>query len=98
MLIFPSEAANPGLSASLENGNVNHLPTNLVVGLLALLLSQLDQGLVGHSLHKAVSQHAQGASQRANVLAIGYALLDFRVGESGIWADGAIVHQGQTGE
>jgi hypothetical protein len=68
------------------------------VGLLALFLSQSNQGFVGNRLHKTVSQNTQRHPRGADVLASGHVLLDFCVRESGIWTNGAIIHQGATGD
>src|SRR5947207_9682639 len=43
VLIFPAEAADPGLGGSLEDGNVEYLAANLVVVFLALVLSEINR-------------------------------------------------------
>src|SRR5437868_855482 len=97
MLVLPAEAANAGVSGSLDDGHVNNLPADFAVGLLALFASQFDQGSIGHRFYKTVSQDTQRHPRSANVLAVGHVLLDFCGWESGARADRAIVHQGAAG-
>jgi hypothetical protein len=58
VLVLPAEPANAGLSGSFDNRYVNNLPADFAVGLLALFLSQFDQGFVGNRLYETVSQNA----------------------------------------
>src|SRR5215831_9129061 len=97
MLVLPAEPTNAGLSGSFDNRHVNHLPTDFAMGLLTLPLRQSDQSFVSYCFHKTVSQDAQGYPRSADFLAVGHVLLDFCVGESGVWTDGAIIHQSAAG-
>src|SRR5207247_11101692 len=88
MLILPAEAADAGLARRLDDGNIKDLPANLVMAVLALHPGEVYKRLVGYSFHKSIAQEANGSAERANLLAIGYALLGFRGGASSIWVNG----------
>src|SRR5258708_28449594 len=93
MLVFPAETADSGLTRRLDDGNIKHLATNLVVTLLALLLGEVDKSLIRDGFHKAVAHKIQRNAEGANFLRIRHSFLNFRAGESGIRADGAVVHE-----
>src|SRR5260370_8442102 len=92
MLVFPAETADSGLTRRLDDGNIKHLATNLVVTLLALLLGEVDKSLIRDGFHKAVAHKIQRNAEGANFLRIRHSFLNFRAGESGIRADAAAVH------
>src|SRR5258708_16769702 len=93
MLVFPAETADSGLTRRLDDGNIKHLATNLVVTLLALLLGEVDQSLIGDGFHKAIAEQVHGNAEGADFFCIRDAFLNFGAGKSGIRADGAVVHE-----
>src|SRR5438067_4587483 len=93
-----SQPPNPGLPGSFEDGDKDRLPADLVVRLLTLFASQLDKRLIGHRLHKPVAQKTQGQPGCADIFAVRQALLDLGVGKRSIGTDGAIIHQGASGD
>ena len=98
MLVLPAKPPNPGLPGSFEDGDKNRLSADLMVRLLALFASELDERLIGHRLHKSVAQKTQGQPGCADIYTVRQVLLDFGAGKRSIGADGAIVHQGASGD
>src|SRR3981189_612582 len=96
VLVFPAEAADPGLAGSLEDGNVENLAANLVVVFPALVLGKVNKSLIGDGFHESIAENVQRNAEGTNVLRIWNAFLNFRGGEGPIRANGAVVHQGAT--
>ena len=95
--VVAAEPANAGLSGSLNNGHVNSLPADFAVGVLALFASQFDQGSIGHRFYKSVAQDTQRYPLGADILTVGYVLLNFCGGKRAVRTNRAIIHQSAAG-
>jgi hypothetical protein len=61
---------------------------------VALLLGEIDEGLIGNRLDEAIPQQIQGKAKRPDRLGLWNPLLNLIVRKSGIGANSAIIHQG----
>ena len=93
MLILPAKAADAGFARSLHDGNVHDQSTNLAAAFLALLFGEVDQRLVGHRLHKAITEKVDGDAEGAHSFRVGHSLLDLGIGIRAIGTDGAVIDQ-----
>ena len=98
MLVFPAEPPDSRLSGGFDDRNVKHLAADLAVGARALLPGNVNQRLVGNGFHKAITQKIHREAESTDSLSIGNALLNLRVRESRIRADGAIIHKRSAGD
>jgi hypothetical protein len=62
MLIFPAEAADPGLSGSFEDRNLNGLALNHASAGTRLIARNIQQRLVVDRFGEAISQSVEGGS------------------------------------
>ncbi len=93
MLILPAEAANAGRAGDFDDGNVEGLAADFAMVLLALILREIEEGLVGNSLDKSVAENIHRNAESPDILGVGHVLLDFGCGESTAGADGAVVNK-----
>src|SRR5438128_1112261 len=97
MLIFPAEPPDTGLSGGLDDRNTNRLAADLAVCAPTLLTSQVEQSLVRDRFHEAIPQQVQGEARRPDPFAFGRPLLNLRIREGRVGADGTIVDQRAAG-
>src|ERR1700680_1803025 len=64
----------------------------------ALLLREVDEGLISDRLDEAVAQQIQGKAKRADRLRIRNALLNLGVRKGGVGANGAVIHERSAGD
>src|SRR6202171_2174755 len=68
VLVFPAEAADPGLARSLKDGNGEYLAANLVVVFPALVLGKVNKSLIGGGFHEPLAEDVQRNAEGTNVL------------------------------
>src|SRR5258708_5652015 len=90
VLVLPAEASHAGLSRSLEDRSLHHLPMNSTFAQLRLSLGDRDQSPVVDGFHKSISQSVECGAQCADVFCRRNVLLGFRT-------DSAIVDNRPSG-
>ena len=98
MLIFPTEPPDARVPRRFHDRDPQHLSVDPAARGPALLAREVDQRLLGDRFHQTVPEQIEGESRRADGLRVGYPLLNLRVGERGIRADGPIVDEGAAGD
>src|SRR5258708_34743730 len=94
MLVLPTEPADPGLARGFDDRNVKDLAADFAAGEPALLLGEIDEGLIRDRFDETVAEQVEGHASGADGLGFGNALLDFLVGVSSVGPNGAVVDEG----
>jgi hypothetical protein len=55
VLVFPTEPAYAHLSGGFHDGDLENLSADFPMCRFALLLSEIDEGLIGNRLNEAIS-------------------------------------------
>jgi len=97
VLVFPAKPAHAHLSEGFDDGDLEDLSADFAARRLALLRGKIDKSLIGNRFDDAVPQQIQGKAKRSDCLCVRNALLNLRVGRSGVGANRPIIHQGPAG-
>jgi hypothetical protein len=93
VLVFPSEATYAHLSRRFHDRDLEDLAADFPMRRLALLLGEIDQGLIGNGFDETIAQQIQGKAKRSDRFCLRNALLNFVVRKSGVGANRAIIHE-----
>ena len=93
MLVFPTEPAYAHLPRRFYDWDLKDLAADFPVRGFALLLGEIDKGLVGDRLDEAIAQQIQRKAKRPDRFCLRNPLLNFVVRKSGVGANRAIIHE-----
>ena len=82
MLVLPTEPTYAHLSGRFHDRNLENLSADFPMGRFALLLGEIDEGLIGNGLDEAISQQIQRKAQRPDRLRLWNSLLNLIVRKS----------------
>src|ERR1700745_1962534 len=93
MLVLPTEPAYAHLSRRFYDRDLEDLAADFSVRGFALLLGEIDEGLIGDRLDEAISQQVQRKAKGPNRFCLRNSLLNLVVRKSSVGANRAIIHE-----
>ena len=93
MLVFPTEPTYAHLSRRFHDGDLKDLTADFPMRRLALLLGEIDQGLIGDCLDETIAQQIQRKAKRPDRFCLGNSLLNLVIRKSSVGANRAIIYQ-----
>src|ERR1022692_212877 len=98
VLVFPTKATDGSFAGSFKDRNSQRNSADLAMALAALLFRDIHERLVRNSFDETVAQQIQRHPKGADLFCVGHSLLDISVWIRTVGTDGAIVHQGASGD